>query len=244
MPTVLNEFNRPSNVHPDLLDEVLARGTCRLASEADRTNWPWAVPYIHDTARWSIDRPVIVRGAGPSAHAPCDAYSLCVNPRSDGPRGDAVFAIDRQYWDMQVWRDWVGDNEGAIAFWVNTNHETMPPSETFAYQVIPPCPRFKGFGEHRWACLDEHGTMWRCFYSSIAAVLIAQYLTHHPVILAGVDLDGFCYRDRGDTQKAVSYEAEQLPEWKAAAHNLENVYCHPDMGGPLRDIFPTWKGTA
>jgi hypothetical protein len=167
-----------------------------------------------------------------------------VNPRADGPRGDAAFAIDRQYWGLPMWREWIAKNEGAIAFWANTNHESLPPNETFAYQVIPPAPRFKGGGEHRWACLDATLRMWRCFFSPIAAVLIAQYLTAHPVIITGVDLTGYCYRDRGGVMKPYSYEEEQLPEWLAAAHNLENVYCHPDMSGPLRDVFPTWKGQA
>lgn len=245
MPVVLGTDSRPRNVSSVNLDELLERGTCRLPTAEDASGWPWAVPYIHGVERWSIRRPVVVRGSGPSAHASMpSAYSVCINPRADGPAGDVAFAIDRQYWDLPMWREWQAKNLGAIAFWVNTNHITDPPNECFAYEVIPPAPRFKGFGEHRWAYVDSDGVMRRCFFSSIAAALVAGYLTCEPVILTGVDLSGVHRRGFGKSEKMVSYEEDQLPDWQAVAHEFDNVYCHEDMRGPLRDLFPTWKGAA
>ena len=227
------------------MDSMLVRADLRLATEADLSGWPWAVPHIEGFERWDIDAPVLVHGAGPSSHATLGgAYSIAVNPRSDGPEADAAFALDHQYWKLDWWRDWSKANEGATAFYATPSRFHEGPEYPFACRVIQPAPRFKGYGVHSWACIGADGIMRKCMYSAIAAVLVAQYVSRGPTIITGCDLDGVCYRDRKEGKRAFSYREEQLPEWIAASHNLENVYCHPEMGGPLRDIFPAWKGAA
>ena len=89
----------------------------------------------------------------------------------------------------------------------------------------------------------------KCNLSGIAAACCARYLTRGPIVLAGFDL---IYSDEeecifsGKTYEALDaqewYRQDQVPRWKAYASVSKNVFVHPEMGGPLVDIFPKWEG--
>lgn len=235
---MVNRFGRAVVLPVSHVDTAVSAG-CRWP---DSTDWrslnsdaaTLRIPRIEPAAPRVGHRPVVVFGAGPSAGADVDgAYRLGVNVRPGGPRYDGVLALDEVYW-RGMWEPRVGTAafvkytcegpEGTARDWKGcvTSHRFWLPLHPLKSQQ----ERHERADKHE-LLMSVEGAIKSVHVSAIAAVLVARELTTGPVILAGVDLtDG--------------YARWQLPLFAALAKAIPDLYCHPDMGGPLRELWPAY----
>lgn len=178
------------------------------------------------------DRPVLVTGQGPSRVASMpEAWRLQINPRPDSPDCDAVLALDED-----VFAD-VGGN-----LWDYPHHHRplfigphcrKPSRHAKVYRFQMPVHPVDG-SQQAHVNLAHEGAISELRLSGIAAILVAQYLTTGPIVLAGFDLTTVEHRGQ-----SFDYAEKQLGGWRKALRVLTNVYAHPELTGPLVPMLPS-----
>lgn len=240
MPYMINNHGTAVCVNADDVDVNLQRGL-RLATDED---WNYlqsdtATFCIHEISGiergWLGERPVHVIGMGPSRSAVVpDAWRLGVNSRGDVTDLHGMVAIDDCYWDAHG-AQW----DGIHRFYPRG---TQGPRNGGTWYV-PPLHPLKGRGWSNSMAVKIGQAVARAHYSSIAATLLALYLTDGPVVISGVDLSGA--DEMGvpyanvDAHEGIS---TQENAWEAASKVLEGrVFIHRDMTGPLVFMFPRYE---
>lgn len=226
---MVNRHGNMVNVLAEHVDDANRRGL-RLATDSDFAASSadashFAMRFVGDSERGSIQAPIVVRGAGPSVNAACDAQSIYVNARADAFQGGCVLALDNAYWKGADWRQIAKLADGCFA-------------PEYGCADAPECAAVFGMpvvaangGGNRLE-MRVRQAIHNCHISAVAALLVARYLTTGAVILTGCDLSG------SDGNRP--YAERQLPIFERALPMIDNVYAHPEMGGPLKDLLPTW----
>jgi hypothetical protein len=183
--------------------------------------------FVGDFERGDIGSPIVVRGAGPSVNALCEGVSLYVNPRADAFKGGKVIALDNAYWKGA---DWPVVQARAVGCFAPEYGCADAPKDADLFGL--PVVAQNGGGNRLEMRVQD--AIHNCHISAVAALLVARYLTNRAVILTGCDLSG------SDGKR--DYAERQLPIFERCLPLIENVFAHPEMGGPLRDLLPTWRG--
>ncbi len=236
MPLVINRHGIVACVNEDRLHDALTSQGCRLLDQED---WNYAdgdaaaafeVPHIEGIARhWLGNRPVVVSGAGPSHAASVNgSYRIAVNPRPHAEPADAVLALDDCYWQGAVWP---AAHSGALKMYPKggAGPDDTEGAARFTLPIYP--VKQRDWRTIAMRCADN---IVHAHFSSVAALLVARYMTQGSVILTGVDLEG--NDDAGD-----SYAQRQGWVWEKIAAVTDRVFVHPAMRGPLVDMFPRWS---
>ena len=230
MPNMVNMHGNLVNVLPEHVDDAVRRGL-RLATDSDFTAASahashFAMRFVGEFERGDIASPIIVRGAGPSVNAVCDALSLYVNPRADAFKGGYALALDNLYWKLDDWA--LVKSRVQVVFAPEYGCADAPDDAVhFGLPVVS-----EKAASNRLE-MRVQDAIHNCHISAVAALLVARYLTDKPVILTGCDLSG------SDGKRP--YAERQLPIFERCLPMIDNVFAHPEMGGPLRDLLPTWS---
>ena len=231
MPNMVNMHGNMVNVRSEHVDDAIRRGL-RLATDSDFTAASadashFAMRFVGDFERGRLEVPIIVRGAGPSANATMgvNSASIWVNPRASQFAGGYALALDNAYWKGEEWRKLAGLVDGCFApeyGCANAPEEAL----IFGLPVVA-----ENGGGNRLE-MRVRDAIHNCHISAVAALLVARFITSGPVILTGCDLSG--------SDGVKPYAERQLPIFERCLPLIENVFAHPDMSGPLRDLLPTW----
>jgi hypothetical protein len=219
------------SVLPEHVDDAVRRGL-RPATDSDFTaasakKSNFAMRFVGNLERGSVGSPIVVRGAGPSVNALCEGRSIYVNPRASAFRGGYALALDNAYWKGHEWAGVQAKADGCFA--PEYGCANAPDGcHLFGLPVVAA----KGGGNRLEMRVRD--AIHNCHISAVAALLVARYLTRRPVILTGCDLSG--------SDGARPYAERQLPIFERSLPLIDNVFAHKEMGGPLRDLLPTWRG--
>ena len=273
MPTVINQFGCMVRVSEDTRQRMADSGQIRDAEEMDfKSHQPddWVLPYapardhgeqipLHREG----DRPIVIRGRGPSqgdAKRVVGGYVIAVNPHPGSDEADAVAAIDRPYWSKPTHplkaQQWGGP-------WYEPWKRTCMTHEIFTVGAckydapagawITPKMLMPGHTPERprvgIAVLDK-GLVYSANYTAVWCTLIARWLSRGPIVLAGIDLSSGIYGTRAAPKgqprrvRNGTVMISQAQAWLRVASVLKGqVYRVPSMTGPL-DGLPVWEGMA
>lgn len=226
---MVNRHGNMVNVLAEHVEDAIRRGL-RLATDSDFTAASadashFAMRFVGSLERESVGSPIVVRGAGPSVNALCEGRSIYVNPRAGAFRGGYALALDNAYWKGAQWAGVQAKADGCFA--PEYGCANAPDGcHLFGLPVVA-----ENGGGNRLE-MRVRDAIHNCHISAVAALLVARYLTKRPVILTGCDLSG--------SDGARPYAERQLPIFERCLPLIENVFAHPDMSGPLRDLLPTW----
>ena len=236
MPMMINKHGRAVCVLEDRVADSLRRGLRMVTAEdmafAETQAPVFALPYINGWEKGALgERLVSVHGAGPSMNARVGgAYSIGVNAREGCTPPDAVVALDEIYWHERL-PTWM---QGIPLFHPNNVNNSAPNRHPFAMPLS-----IYNYGESNNNRIEAliHGAITNCHFSGIAAVLVAKYLSAGPTVLTGFELSG-------SDASGHDYRARQQKAWEAMSKVLPDVFLHPEMTGPLCDMFPKWEAPA
>lgn len=228
---MVNRHGLLVNVRPDLVADAIKQGA-RLATlddldAAGRECSEFAMRFVRGFEYQAIDLPIVVRGAGPSACAPMGVkhLGLWVNPRADQFGGGYALALDNAYWKGVDWQIVRHAADGCFA--PEYGCASAPPDAMqFGLPVVADSKATTRLE------MRTNTAIMNCHISAVAALLVARFITSGPVILTGCDLSG--------TDGNRGYAERQLPIFERALPLIENVFAHPQMGGPLRNLLPEW----
>lgn len=231
MPNMVNMHGNLVNVHPDHVEDAAGRGL-RLATDSDFAAGSaeashFAMRFVDGYEHQELDMPIVVRGAGPSSGAPVGVKHLAiwVNPRADAFKGGIALALDNVYWKGADWQTLQHAVDGAFTPEYGCA-DAPKDASLFGLPVVS-----ERSGKTRLE-MRVQDAIHNCHISAVAALLVARFITSGPVVLAGCDLSG------SDGKRG--YAERQLPIFERCLPLIDNVFAHPEMGGPLRDLIPTW----
>lgn len=231
MPNMVNMAGNIVNVRSEHVDDAVRRGL-RLATDSDFIAGSadashFAMRFVRGFDHQNNDLPIIVRGAGPSARAAMGvaSKSIWVNPRAGQFTSGYALALDNAYWKGEEWRKVRGLIDGCFAPEYGC---ADAPEEALIFGL----PVIAETSSRTTLELRTRDAIHNCHISAVAALLVARFITSGPVILTGCDLSG------SDGRR--DYAERQLPIFERTLPLIENVFAHPAMGGPLRDLLPTW----
>lgn len=241
MPLIINKHGIVSCVNQDSLDDYLNHRQCRLLDEDD-WNYAETTPEVFEAAnvqgfvRHGLgERPVVVAGAGPSESAHVDgAYRIAVNARGWAAPADAVLALDNVYWVSGMWQGYRANNPGTIQFYPKGfagPPQAYDDGRVFTLPIYP-------VKQREWSTLAirVEDVICHCHYSSVAALTVARFLTNGPIILTGMDMGEQFVDQAGDR-----YDKRQMVAWEKISKVVRDTYIHPDVVGPVADLFPKWE---
>lgn len=241
MPLIVNRHGIVNCVNEDQLQSGLDHRGWRLLDDDD-WNYAQTTPEVFEAqAVQGFDRhalgtrPVLVRGAGPSQTADVEgAFTIAVNARPFCPESDAVLALDNVYWVSGMWRAYHEKNPGGLQFYPKGfagPPEAYDDGRAFTLPIYPVKQR-----EWSTIAIRVEDVICHCHFSSVAALTVARFLTQGPIILTGMDMG-----DKYVDQAGDRYDKRQTLAWEKISEVVRDTYIHPDVVGPLADLFPTWE---
>lgn len=229
---MVNRYGLAVNVRPENVALERTRGL-RLATiddldAAGRERSEFAMRFVQGFDHRGLDCPVVVRGAGPSASAPAPdgSLSIWINPRALAFTGGYALALDTAYWTSGNWAAIREEAQGAFAPEAGCANA---PGEAHLFGL----PIVSDRSNRTRLEMRIRAAIVNCHISAIAGLLVARYITSGPVILTGCDLSG------SDGRR--TYEERQLPMFERALPEIEGVYAHPQLTGPLTGLLPEWS---
>ena len=184
----------------------------------------------HNVKKLWGNQPVIVSGTGPSSDADIEhTLRIQVNPRPNSLYANISFSLDKPYWQSDNWKHYQAANGYTLAYY---RKGYGAPAYGIPYEIGNSTLEENGYSSNHND--DKVYCFKRTHRSATAAMLLARYLTDGPIILTGIDL-------QGKDAAGYEYEYTQYPVFCLMTQYLKDVYIHPDMTGPLNNLWPKWE---